>query len=194
MRITAPLAAATFAVLSLSLTGCGDGDGDSAASGPSATSARPTATASKSPSTGPDRAQGTKSPSARPTQSRASAPARTTAPAPTRTSTPPRTRTTAPAAPPTGSGSRSGVQGTWYFSLRAPDGGIPVMTVSGGSFTIAHGDRSVTGTIDAALNVRADFQGQVNTGKATLGNGGQSLTFTWNDGTPPDRFSRTKPA
>lgn len=196
MRITAPLAAATVAVLTLTLSGCGDGDGDgdSKAAGSSSPTARPTATASKSPSAAPSRTEGTKPPSASPTPSRPSAAPRTTAPAPARTTTPPRTQAPTTAAPTGGTGSQSGIQGTWYPPARLPDGGLPVLTVSGGSFSISNGGRVVTGTIDSGMNVRASFQGETATGTAVLGNGGQTLTFNWNDGSPSDRFSRTKPA
>ncbi|AXK31735.1 hypothetical protein DVA86_02790 [Streptomyces armeniacus] len=83
------------------------------------------------------------------------------------------------------------VQGKWYVPIRL-DGKLVVMTVNGTSFSITNGGKSCNGTISAGMAVRADC-GSVNNGTASVGDGGETLTFNWQNGRP-DKFVRTPPS
>ncbi|WKX71122.1 hypothetical protein [Streptomyces sp. XD-27] len=62
--------------------------------------------------------------------------------------------------------------------------------MSGTSFTVNYGGKSLSGTINADMTTRATVGGETSTGKAVLSEGGQRLTLTWDDGSPSDVFTR----
>jgi len=190
------LAATAVVVLALTLTGCGnDGEKDKGPSGTSdkaasgqpgkadATTASPSADATRSASPGPSR---THKAEKRPGTSTT----RPDRPAATTPSAPRTTRTTPPA--PSRPASPSSVQGTWYYAVQGKNG-APLLTVSGTSWTLSYNGNSCSGTIAADLAISSTCQGESASGQAVVSNNGQNLAFNWTTGTP-DRFVRTKPA
>ncbi|MFE2180903.1 hypothetical protein [Streptomyces sp. NPDC059455] len=183
------------AVLALALTGCGKDDdkgaqssgaSDKTASAQKADDAeRGTASAAPtSASPSPSRTKPAKSPSASPSSPRATRTADGTTPAPRRT-TP---KTQAPA--PTRAGAPASVQGTWYSTVRDPNGKPLVMTVSGGSLSVGYQGKSCPGTISASMAVTMSCQGEtISGGHAVVSGDGQSLTVNWPQGNP-DRYVR----
>ncbi|OPF71206.1 hypothetical protein VT50_0234925 [Streptomyces antioxidans] len=189
-------AAATVAVavLALALTGCGKDD-DKGASSHGATDKPVTAhkgddakhgTASATPtsaSPSPSRTKPAKKPGGSPTTPRATRAAEGSTPAPRHT--PPKTQ-----APPARPGAPASVQGTWYSTVRDPNGKPVVMTVSGSSLSIGYQGKSCPGTINSSMAVTLSCQGEtVSGGHAVVSGDGQKLTVNWPQG-KPDQFVR----
>ncbi|MER7791387.1 hypothetical protein [Streptomyces sp. NPDC097640] len=198
MRITTSIAATALAVLALTLTGCGSDDGD----GKSAAPAKEDKSASQAEETGKPTPSGTgesddmKSADPTATPSRSKAPGKTVTPVPSRTTSAPSkapvpSRTSV--APPTASGQLASIQGTWYYRVRDNKGGLITMRINGATFVVSGNEGTCTGTISASMTASFTCKGQTLHGTGQVSNGGQTLTLTWNNGTP-DRFNRTKPA
>ncbi|KUJ69848.1 hypothetical protein ACZ90_08645 [Streptomyces albus subsp. albus] len=191
--------AAAVAVLALTLTGCGGDDKDDSGAAPG----RAEQSGGRAGSAPPAAGKGSSSPGAHPSAGRTGGP-KSPRPAPSRTPI----RSQAPAGTSggtsggtggasggatsgAGSSRPAGVQGVWYSVAQSPNGQPLVLTVNGGSFTVRMGAKTLNGTISAGMAIRASYGGDSMSGTAALGNGGQRLSFNWNDGST-DIFARTK--